>query len=485
MANLRSQTLWSSMPILITSVLSIVSVPIYFKVLGEEMYAMWFYVGTLTGAFGFIDLGLGVAVGRFIGIAMGAGDQQAVKEYWSTGNVIVLPLIGVFATAFILAGFAWAPNWFRVAEKDVSTLRWAMFFGGLGLFFNYYGQMWNILAQANLDFRYLSIVRTLFSLGSAIASLLIALIYPNVATIVAMTSLLAVGQFALLYFRGNRTYNLPVRFSLFRLDRLREMLPFTLKTFGQLLSGSIIGSLDRIYLGRVAPALDFAAFNVSLNIGSRLNGLSVAVMGPVFHNTVRGIGMDKGSNAASVYRDSFNFMFPWYSLISITAFFWAKPVTDLWLGERYGSAVEYCFPWVIGAMCIQAMANISGAQLGGLDRVGTSLILQTLSSIISLLGVLAGWSLAGISGAAIGFFFSRFVFIIQDIIVRRCIGIKFVEYYKPTLVMLRQCLISGIMWCIVHWRDSSSWTLLCAGAASALFGVAFEARLAFNARAKL
>ena len=53
MSSLKNQTVWSAMQILFTSVISIVSVPIYFRVLGDQMYAMWFYVGTLTGAFGF------------------------------------------------------------------------------------------------------------------------------------------------------------------------------------------------------------------------------------------------------------------------------------------------------------------------------------------------------------------------------------------------------------------------------------------------
>ena len=38
---------------------------------GAELYALWFYVLTFTGAFGFMDLGLGVAVGRYIGVALG------------------------------------------------------------------------------------------------------------------------------------------------------------------------------------------------------------------------------------------------------------------------------------------------------------------------------------------------------------------------------------------------------------------------------
>lgn len=465
-------------PILVTSTISIASVPVYFRVLGDEMYAIWFYVGTLTGAFGFMDLGVGVAVGRFIGVAIGSGERAAVREYWSTGHVVVLPFIMLFSVVFILLGTIWGPSWFKVEDQSsIATLRWAMFFGGVALFFNYYGQMWTILAQTHLDFRYLSLLRTWFSLASTGGSLGLALLYPSVAAILLFTALLAAGQFLILFLRGSRRYDLPVRFSLFRLNRLKEMLPYTLKTFGQLLSGSLLGSLDRLFLGRVAPALDFAAFNVSLNIGSRLSGLSVAAMGPVFHNTTRGIGGDKERSPAAVYRESFHFMFPWYSLVFIGTFFWAKPVVNVWLGKPYGPVVGDCFPWVVGALCVQAVVNISGAQLGGLNRVGTGLILQTISAIASTVGVVVGWMWGGLLGAAIGFFAARLVWVVQDALVRRWVGVSFAEYRELLWVIIRQCVFVGAIWCVAHGSTSSPWLLLSSATITAVVGAAIEVAL--------
>ena len=280
------------MPILVTSVISVISVPIYFRVLGDEMYAMWFYVGTMTGAFGFMDLGLGVAVGRFIGVAMGRKDDQAVREYWATGNAIVFPFVLFFAIVFMVVGGVWGPYWFHVKGSDITTLRWAIFFSGFGLFFNYYGQMWNVLAQAYLDFRYLSILRTWMGLSTTMGILAVALITKSLSAIFLFSTLLAALQFFLLFQRGHWHYKLPLRVSDFRRARLLEMLPYTMKTFAQLLSGSILGSLDRVILGRLAPAGDFAAYGASQNIGGRIAGISVAIMGPIFHNTTRGVGGD-------------------------------------------------------------------------------------------------------------------------------------------------------------------------------------------------
>lgn len=478
--SLRRQTLWSMLPILVGSVISVVSVPVYFRVLGEDMYALWFYVGTLTGAFGFMDLGLGVAVGRFMGVALGANDPQAVREYWSTGHAAVLPFVLFFALVFIVLGVIWGPLWFQVAEAHTNMLRLAMVFGGIGLFFNYYGQMWHILAQTQLDFRFLAVVKTWFALATTAGSLALALVWPNVAAIVAFGSLLAAGQFFILLRRGHSIYQLPVQLGQFRMARLREMLPYTLKTFGHLLSGSVLGSLDRLFLGRVAPALDFAAFNVSLNIGSRLSGLSVAIMGPIFHNTTRGVGGDASRKPAEIYRESFHLMFPWYSLAILGVFFWSEPVTALWLGDKYGPSVGIAFPWVVAALCVNAIANISGAQLGGLDRVGTGLCFQIASSLLAVFGVVFGWHQAGLQGAAIGFFLSRLVWLPQDALVRHWVGLPLREYLDPLLTLLRQTALLLPLWWAARWMDLPLTAQVTVAVTSAVLGAVMEWRLALR-----
>src|SRR6267143_3076110 len=102
--SLKKQTLWSVAPLLLVTVINIVSVPLFYRYLGAELYALWFYVLTFTGAFGFMDLGLGVAVGRYVGVALGQNDVQAVREYWGTGNAIALPLLAVMGLGFGVIG---------------------------------------------------------------------------------------------------------------------------------------------------------------------------------------------------------------------------------------------------------------------------------------------------------------------------------------------------------------------------------------------
>ena len=71
---------------LVTAAVGFFSLPMFLNYLGTEMYALWGYITTYTLMFGFADMGLGVVVGRYVGVALGKNDLAAVRGYWGTGN---------------------------------------------------------------------------------------------------------------------------------------------------------------------------------------------------------------------------------------------------------------------------------------------------------------------------------------------------------------------------------------------------------------
>src|SRR5262245_5677929 len=93
--SLKRQTLYIMSPLLVVSVVNIFSVPLFYRYFGEDLFALSGYIVTFTCMFGFADLGIGSAVGRYMGVALGAGDKTAAREYWGTGNLILLPLLAL------------------------------------------------------------------------------------------------------------------------------------------------------------------------------------------------------------------------------------------------------------------------------------------------------------------------------------------------------------------------------------------------------
>jgi O-antigen/teichoic acid export membrane protein len=416
--SIKRQTLWSMAPLVVISMVNIFSVPLFLHSLGSEMYALWFYVITFSGIFGFADMGLGVAVGRYIGVALGKNDHEAVRSYWGTGNLILIPFLALVALAFIGIGAGLGPKWFNVSPDNANLLRACFVAGGFGLFFAYYGQYWLILSQAHLDFKFIGLLQIGTGLLQVIPCIALAFLTQNPLVLILWSVLIGLLQLGVFVWHTRRNYNLGFNLRTASLGRAREMAVYIGKNFAGLISGSFFGSIDRVILGKFAPAADFNPYTISANLGGRLQGLGTAVMGPVFHNTNRAVGNERNT-AAKIYNETFSFVFEWYLLAAIWLGLWHPALLRLWLGEEMGMRVAPLLTPLVVACCISAIANISGAQLASLNRLGTAIGFSTTAGVLAMAGVWIGWHVAGVIGAAYGFLFSRIPFLAQDLFTIR------------------------------------------------------------------
>lgn len=398
---MKRQFAWSVAPLLVLSVVNLISVRWFFRYLGDEMYALWGYVATFGGIFGFADLGLGVAVGRYIGVALGKGDQQALREYWGTANLVALPLLGLMGIVFCGIGVLFGPHWFNVTPGNENLLRACFICGGFTLFFNYYGQFWLILSQAHLDFRFIGILRTLITLFQILPAILLAWLTGNPFWIVFWGAIMSLLQLLIFIWHSRRCFDLGMELSYARRARAREMASYAFKTFASMVAGSFFGSIDGFILGKFASTSDFANYtNGAANVGKRLQNLGVGVMGPVFHNTTRALGGGHEKKPAAIYNETFDFVFSWYLLAAIGAAIWHPVLLRIWLGADRGMQVSPFFTPVVVAFCLTAISNISAAQLGALNRVGTSLGFSVAAGLLTAAGVYIGWRMAGVTGVA-------------------------------------------------------------------------------------
>lgn len=420
--SLKRQTLWSFLPLATLTLLNLVSVPLFYQYLGPEMYALWFYVQTLGSSFGFIDFGMGVAVGRYVGVAAGKGDREAIKEYWATGNATAIPFLLLMTMVFVLVGVTYGPRWFNVATSNVTLLRWSFVAGGGSLFLSYYIVFWNVLSQAHLDFKFISLVRVGATLLQIPPAILLAKLTGNPLVLILWTVFVGLVELAVFVWHARTNYKIGLDFRQASVSRLKEMGAYTGKSFATILVNSIFGSIDRLIAGKLAPPVDFASYTIASNLGSRLSAFSYAAAAPVFNNTSRSVGDPSSMPAAKIYNETFSFLIGWYTLAVIGASVWCHPAAYLWLGPIAGARVAPFLPPLILAYSLTALSIISSTQLGALNRVGTQAIFGLVSGLITIPSVYLGWKLGGINGIALGFLFSRIALVAQDIFLIRLIG---------------------------------------------------------------
>jgi O-antigen/teichoic acid export membrane protein len=421
---LEQATAWSLLPLLTFSFLSVATVPIYYHSLGTDYYALWFAIQTMTGTFGFMDLGLGVATGRFVGIALGRGDFAEARETWASGNLLNLVLLFLMALAFGIFGSSLGRHWFSFSSFADSLFAQCVWWSALGLFLNYYSQGWQVLLQAHLEFRWLALNRTIFALLTGVGMAWCAWTFRSPLPCIMFGAAVTGIQLVLLVYRATSAYHMGPLFSLARWSRLKEMASYTAKTFLSLLSGAGLGSLDRWLLGRIAGSDSFVAYNIGSNLAARVQGLSVAAMGPIFHGSSRGVGEGDRGRLAEIYLQSFRMMFPFYFAGALWATVWQLPWLQLWLGPESGARVASVLPFLLWGAAWSALMNISGAQLGPLNLLGFGTLIQSSSWLLSGLLVWVGWNGAGLAGAGAGLMAGRGLLFLQDARIRKVLGIS-------------------------------------------------------------
>lgn len=418
----RKQTLLSVVPLAVNVVLNLISVPLFYRYLGADNYALWFYVQTLSGSFGFADLGLGVTMGRYVGVALGQQDQAGARAYWASGHLPALIVISALSCVFIAIGALGGPAWIDCKTIDTRVMQYAFLVGGLTLFAGLYSQLWLILSQAHLDFGFLAVVRsagTLLAIGPAIY-----LAYSTHDTIMVLCwSLIAcLIQGGALVARAAWSYGGGWGFHGATADHLKKMLSFSLKTVAGMIINAPFFIIDRILLSRWVPAASFAHYSIASNVGQRLHAFSTAVMGPVFHNATHLIGSKDLEGPAKIFNTSFGLVFNWYLFAGIWIAVWNKPVLDLWLGPELAVPVSAVLTPVIIGWCLRAISTTSAALLGPMDRMGAATLFNLFNGLITTASVWIGWRIGGFAGAAWGFAVSQIGWIAQDIFVTLLIG---------------------------------------------------------------
>ncbi len=407
-----------------STLFNVVSVPLYYRFLGADGYSIWFYVATITASFGFADFGLGTTLTRYIGVALGRNDTAAAAAYWRAGHRVLLAALSLTSLVFLLIGLFAAPHWFDVPPLRATELKWAFAAGAAGLFIGYYGQAWTMLAQAHLDFAYLAKFRIVLTLLIIVPSVLIAAATHNVVHVLTWAAIAGWTQVWVLKRRLISRFHFRTTDAGFSWAAFNEMRAYGLKTFAGLLVGSPLYNIDRILLGRMMPSREFANYGIASGVGMRLQLLSQAAMGPLFHNTSHAQGADNAAGPAAAFDDSFQFLSTWVVSALCWLGVWTPLLLRLWLGAQLASEVLPLFmPLMIG-FSIRTIGSISVASLGSMNRAGVNGLVTFGTGILTGLLVTLGWRLHGSAGAAYGFMLGQLTWFAQDFFVARFLGAR-------------------------------------------------------------
>ena len=109
--------------VVITAAVAFFMMPFLVHTLGDEQYGLWVVVGSIVGFYGFFDIGLATAVGKYTAGAIGKQDYDEVNKVANTALALFLSLgLIVILLSFVGAGLI---LWLK--EDDTAVLFAALF----------------------------------------------------------------------------------------------------------------------------------------------------------------------------------------------------------------------------------------------------------------------------------------------------------------------------------------------------------------------
>src|SRR5579864_4720643 len=136
--------------LLVTALVSIMMMPFIVHHLGDRMYGIWALVAGVVGYYGLLELGLGAAIRRYLGAALGAQDVEQSRRVFNTALILYCGL-GLVVLLVTTGAAALAPL-FTKSKEDAHLFRAVIFLVGLAVSIGFPIRIYRGVMEAHLRF---------------------------------------------------------------------------------------------------------------------------------------------------------------------------------------------------------------------------------------------------------------------------------------------------------------------------------------------
>ncbi len=380
--------------------LSIVTVPIYLHLVGQERFGVLAIVWLLLGYFGLFDLGTGRAIQHRIASLHGAPAQESADAFWSAlmlnllmGGVATL-VMWVSAQYFFIAAFKASDGVRAEALGSVPILALsvpvAMLTGVLSgaLQGREKFLQTNVLSVASTALFQILPIIVAWSAGPSLPGLLLAALSARLFTL------------ALLYVQCHREFLSGLRPVLHRAE-IKTLFSFG----GWVLLTAIIGPMlvivDRFWIGATLGAAAVALYTIPYQLTQRLALFPGALTSALFPVLSRA---SEGEHAA-LERRSYRLLVASMTVIVLTVIITIGPFLNLWVGQKIGGQAAPVGRVLAAAFWANALALFFFIRLQAKGRPDLVTIILIAELPFYWAALWLGMAQLGILGCALAFLF--------------------------------------------------------------------------------
>jgi O-antigen/teichoic acid export membrane protein len=414
---------------------------------GDYYYGVYVLANTIVSYFALSEFGLGSAIEREVGVALGARKYRQANNLFVHGALLFF-FIGIIVALFsICLGFV---LW--LIQPTVHILALLIGIIGLTLSCGLIFQPWFSALNAQLKFATVYKYTLCVTILDAMASVILLSLHQGVVVFVAIHFvLLLCARLVLMVVVWQQTLWLSVRKVVFAKKYFRTLLFYSMKTFGVRVAAMLQTKLDDIVVGVAISVSKVTHYSIAMDINNKGNGLSVFFMemlNPLF-------SFLHGEKNIPRFQAAYTLIWKVILLLATFTFsilvFLGYDFIGLWLGAGYGDAYV---PLVLLA-CSYLFQRCHGPgetilftqnrhQIYAYMSIADGLINLALSLTFVLVAKL------GITGVALGTLCSAVItrLIVQPILIARAIDYTVRRYYG---FMLGYMGIFLSIYALINW----------------------------------
>jgi O-antigen/teichoic acid export membrane protein len=449
---------WFSMGISI--LLGLLITPVIIKTLGNEAYGLWGLAASFVGFYGLFDFGVGAAICRFLGHALGAKNLKHFENIMSTGRSIyfIIALVIIVVALVIMEP---ARSLLRIPEEYTTPFRILVMFSATGIAFSTITTVYSMAITASEGFIFLSLVQIATAVIRAIGGLAAVLSGMGVVGLAATQVVVTILQQPVIYAGCKRRLpQMKVRFFAFDKTVAKSMFGFSAAVFILMIAEMVRSKMDVMLVMRFGGLGEAGLYVVASTAFSYIFRAMAAVFGVSGPRLNKLYGAGNMTDLCSFFKCASHITAAITVLICGTFIGLAPLLIHLWLGPGYERSAGVLRILVAGFF-LDFATNPGISSLIATTKIRYFTVQTVFEAIASFtLAAILGKKF-GMTGVALGIVvpITLVKLTVQPWCVARNLGISFTSYWLRVIAMptlANVTLVSGLL-SLNYWVNQWGW----------------------------
>jgi len=364
---IRRNAAWNCAGTLSDALIGFFMMPFVVHILGDTTYGLWALIASLTGCFGFLDLGVRGALGRQLAFHLARRDTHKVNATLNTAVALlsaacIITLVGVVALQFLFFRL------FEVSPDQEWTVRITLLLAGLNLALSFPLSAFDATLWAAQRFDRLNQIDISVSV---LRAGLVFLFLRSPATLICLPLITLTGALMAAALKIANTWTalggLRVGVRFISRGALGDIFGFGLWNFVRSLAALVVTRIPAVVIGSFMGPAAVTPYAIAEKLLNVVNTLFSAATGVLTPKSAGYSALDDSTRQRALFVQGGRLCWAMALFTALGLCFFGHPFITAWLGPKYPQAPVYLAIIALGAV-VPLSQSLTGCVLLGAAR---------------------------------------------------------------------------------------------------------------------